>query len=137
MAFTIHRRSAFRCSFLALVASILLPGGPASAEDRQGIQVGTGMICDTRQQVERLLTLLDLGPQEAVGKVNAEEKNPNACGLATMAYTESAELSTARNRDGAFRIVQIVVIGVGTPQGFRPVAPTAFYSLVKIEEERA
>ena len=25
------------------------------------------------------------------------------------------------------------VIGVGTPQGFQPMAPTAFYSLVKVD----
>ena len=139
MAFAIRWRNVFRHVLLipVLAAPIFLLGAPVGAEDKQGVQIGSGMICDTKPQIERLLSLLDQGPQEALGAVNAEEKNPNACGFATIAYTQSAELETARNKDGAFRIVEIVVVGVGTPRGFQPVAPTAFYSIVKIEEERA
>jgi hypothetical protein len=106
---------------------------PARAEQKQDVQIGAGMICDTQHQIERLVTLLDQGPKQAIGKINAEENNPTACGFAIMAYREAAELATAHNKDGAFRIVQIMVIGVGTPQGFQPTAPTPFYSLVKVD----
>ena len=118
----------------AVVALAVPMSGAAEQKQDSDLQVGTGMICDTQRQIERLAVLLDNGPQEAAMTVNAEEKDPNACGYATIAYMQGSPISTTRSKQGAFNIVRITVVGVGTPQGFQVVSPIGYFSLVKIEE---
>jgi hypothetical protein len=44
------------------------------------------------------------------------------------------ELATARNKENAFQIVRILVIGVETPSGLRAVRPSAYFSAFKVVE---
>jgi hypothetical protein len=71
-------------AFRSLVLLLLL-AAPAGAQE---VQVGTGPICDTQKQTERLVGLLDSGAEAAIKLVNAEEKDPTACvaAVAPAAY---------------------------------------------------
>jgi hypothetical protein len=66
--------------------------------------------------------------------VNTEEQNPNACGLATVAFMRGPDLGTARNKESAFQIARILVVGVETPSGLRAVRPSAYFSAFKVIE---
>lgn len=103
---------------------------PAAAQE---IELGTGLICDTSNQVERVAMLLDGDPENAVGAVNAED-NSTACAIASIAYVRGREAETVRNKAGTYQIVKILVVGVVTPTGLQVTAPAAFYSLFKVEE---
>ena len=66
--------------------------------------------------------------------VNAEEQNPTACVLETVAFMRGPDLGTARNKESAFQIVRILVVGVETPSGLRSTRPSAYFSAFKVLE---
>jgi hypothetical protein len=119
---------------LRLIVLALLLAAPARAQE---VQLGTGPICDTQKQTERVAALLDGGAESAIKLVNAEEKNPTACVVATVAYMEGPQLAVIHGKAGAYRIVKVLVIGLNTPAGVLPTAPAAYFTIFKVEEQEA
>jgi hypothetical protein len=107
---------------------------PARAYD---IEYDTGTICDTQKQAERLAMLLDDNERTAIGMVNAEERNPSACAVETVAFVRGASLATVRSKADAFAVVEILVVGVDIGSGFRNIEPGAYFMLAKIDERNA
>jgi hypothetical protein len=121
---------------LRLAILALLFCSPFRVEASEDVQTGTIMICDTQKQVERFVTFFNFAgnAQSAIRAVNTEAENPSACAVGTIAYVRGEKIGMARTQTDAFQIVQILVVAVGTPAGMRPVAPAAFYTLVKVKE---
>jgi hypothetical protein len=119
-----------RLTLLALPLLALL-SAPARAQE---VEVGTSLVCDTQEQVERFVALYDGDAQSTAKSVNAEEHSPAACAVTTMAYVRGRQLATARNKDTAFQIVPILVLGVVTEAGVESVTPAQFFSVFEIEE---
>jgi hypothetical protein len=119
---------------LALLATPLC--APAQASDRQtsDYEVGTSLVCDTQEQVERFVALFAGDAQSAIRVVNAEEHNPSACAIANVAYMRGTQVGMARHGDSAFEIVRILVLGVATDDGISPVRPAAYFSLFGVKE---
>ena len=116
----------------ALVLPLLAPVG-LSAQARE-VEVGTSLVCDTKEQVQRFIALYDGDAQSAIDRVNAAEHNPTACAVSSMAYVRGPQLATARSKDATFEIAQILVLGIVTESGVKPVTPAAFFSLFEVEE---
>jgi hypothetical protein len=116
---------------LHLALLCLLLCSPLRAQE---IEYGTGLLCDTQQQAERLVAHLKGDLDAAVSAVNANEHDPKACGLATVVFVRGAKLATARSKDATFEIVRILVVGVRTASGFQSIVPAAYVSLFKVEE---
>jgi hypothetical protein len=114
-----------------ILPSILLLTLPARADD--DLQVATGLVCDTQQQVERFVSLYDGDALTAVGTVNAEARDPNACVIATMIYVPGAPIATTTSKDKMFHIVPVLVVGIVTPEGVQAVAPAQFFSAEEVE----
>ena len=109
----------------------LLLCNPASAHE---YEYGTALLCDSQNQVERYVSLFKGEQQSTIDAVNTEAHDPNACGLATVAYMRGPELAMARNKENAFQIVRILVVGVNTPTGLRPVQPAAYFTVFEVVE---
>jgi hypothetical protein len=125
-------------TFASRLTSLILPSlvilaSPARAD----IQVGTSLVCDTQQQVERFVALYDGDAAETVSTVNAEEHNENACGVVTTAFVPGPALATVRSKDATFQIIPILVLGLVTSGGIQPVEPAHFFSLLHIDEREA
>jgi hypothetical protein len=104
---------------------------PAQASD---YEVGTSLVCDTQGQVERFVALFNGDAQAAIRVVNAEETNPNACAIMSVAYMRGMKVGMARHGENTFEIVHILVVGVETRDGVLPVRPAAYYSLFEVKE---
>jgi hypothetical protein len=118
-------------STLRLAILLSLTCLPANAYETE---TGSVMICDTEKQVERFVQFFDGSPQGAISAVNAEENDPNACAMADAAYVQGPPLGIMRSKSDAFQIVPIVVVGVNTSSGYRPVKAALFFTLVKVKE---
>jgi hypothetical protein len=110
---------------------VLLLGLPARAQE---VEVGTSLLCDTQEQVERFVTLYDGDAKSTANSVNAAEHNPTACAVTTMAYVRGHQLARARNKDTTFQIVPILVVGVVGEEGVESVTPAAYFSVFEVEE---
>jgi hypothetical protein len=122
----------FVTRLLPLLALLAAPVcAPAQASD---YEVGLSLVCDTQGQVERFVALFDGDAQAAIKMVNAEAKDPTACGLVNVAYMRGAQLGTARHGSNAFEIFRILVLGIETAEGLRPVRPAAYFSLIGVKE---
>jgi hypothetical protein len=104
---------------------------PALAAD---YEVGTSLVCDTQGQVERFVARFVSDAEAAVRAVNAEDHNPAACALVNVAYLRGSQVAMARHGDNAFEIVRILVVGIETAAGMRPVRPAAYFSLFAVKE---
>jgi hypothetical protein len=117
---------------LALVLTLLAAlCAPARAAD---YEVGTNLLCDTRQQAERFVALFNGDAEAAVVAVNAEEQDPTACVLMNVTYLRGSQIAMARHGDNAFEIVRILVVGIATETGVKPVRPAAYFSLFGVKE---
>src|SRR5882757_4473273 len=119
-----------RLEFVVLPLVLFLVA-PAKAQE---VEVGTNLVCDTQEQVERFVAIYKGDAEAAISAVNAAEHNPAACGIATAAFVRGPRLGTARNKNTAFDIIQLVVLGVVTEAGVESTTPAAFFSLVPIDE---
>jgi hypothetical protein len=126
-----HRQEDEMKAALHLALLSLLFCSPARAQEYEH---GTALLCDSQKQVERYVALFKGEEQSAVDAVNTEEQDPNACGLASVAFMRGPELGTARNRQSAFQIVRILVVGVDTPTGVRAVRPAAYFTVFEVVE---
>jgi hypothetical protein len=104
---------------------------PAQASD---YEVGTSLVCDTQEQVERFVALFSGDAQAAIRVVNTEEANPSACAIMNVAYMRGTQVGMARHGENAFEIVHILVVGVESGDGILPVRPAAYFSLFGVKE---
>jgi hypothetical protein len=128
------RLAARRVTVLGLALPLLLLAAPVRAHE---IETGSGVICDTREQAQRLALLLDEDAQAAIRTVNAEAHGATACALATVAYVRGAKAGTTRSKAGAFEIVEVLVVGVETRLGLEQASPAVYFTLFKVEERPA
>ena len=122
----------FANRLIPLLASLFTPFcTPAQAVD---YEVGAKLVCDTQAQVERFVALFTGDAQAAIRVVNAEEQNPTACAIVSVAYVRGPQIGMARHGDSSFEIVRVLVIGIETEDGIRVVRPAAYFSLFGIKE---
>ena len=112
--------------------------GPAKPDGQERVEIDTNLFCDTQQQVERFVTLLDENggsAEVAIDKVNAENKTMDACIIATAAYRRAGVAGTVKNSEATFEVTRIVVVGVYTVNGLERSLPTEFFTLVPRGED--
>jgi hypothetical protein len=90
---------------LRLAAILFLLSLPARAQE---VHIATTVICDTQKQAERLAALYEGDAESAQRRINAEERNPTACVVATMAFARGNQLATVRNRNATYRVVELL-----------------------------
>jgi hypothetical protein len=122
----------FAARLVALFGLLAAPFcAPAQASE---YEIGASLICDTQGQVERFVAVFTGDAQAAIRVVNAEEKNASACAIMNVAYMRGAQVGMARHGDNAFEIIRILVVGIETGNGTRPVRPAAYFSLFGVKE---
>jgi hypothetical protein len=103
----------------------------------QNVEIGTSLLCDNRDEIERVITLYDGDMQAAIEQVNAEQHDPTACALSVVAYIRAPQVETTRKGNTSFQIVPILILGVMTHGEIRSVSPTRYFSLFEVEERAA
>jgi hypothetical protein len=123
----------------SLIGAAMLLSALQAAHARE-IEADTALICDTRQQAERVAAILRSdapGIKAALAHVNEEEHSPSACGLADVEFLRGSNVATIRTGSETFEIAKIMVIGVLTETGVQDVAPKFYFSIFKVEERGA
>jgi len=130
------RTTALRLAVFGLALRLLSLAAPVQAHEIE-TEIETGVICDTREQAQRLALLPEDDAQAAIRTVNAEAHDAQACALASVAYVRGAKAGTARSKTGTFEIVEVLVVGVETRRGLQQASPAVYFTLFKVEERPA
>lgn len=120
----------FLCGSL-LVAMLAYP---AYAQE---IKQGHGLVCDTKEQVERYIALYKKGEDgyAVVKAVNLEVGKETACGIIPVAYFEDGPVGQVRGEAGAVSIVRVYVVAFRLGMGWQQVPPLEQYVAVPVKEE--
>jgi hypothetical protein len=117
---------------VALALALHAFTSPANAHN---IEYGTGAICDTQSEAERLAMLE--GSEGPTGTTNPEADSRGACSVETVAFFRGAVLGTVRSKAETFAVVEILVVGVELGSGLQSVTPKVYFMLDKIDERVA
>ena len=113
-------------------------GANAFEPNKNSIEVGVGLICNSEAQVQRYLALhgKDQPPQAAIQLVNTESQDPNACSIAAVAFVRGKEGATVPAPGGQMKITQITVLAAQTPFGWQRVTGLVQYTAIfeKLDE---
>jgi hypothetical protein len=97
------------------------------------VDVATTIVCDTQKQVERFVEQFDGNFKKALDAINTGQEGVPPCGMATVAYIPGEEVSKLKGPCGEFRVVEVLVLGVLTEDGFQfrddPVSYFALFPL--------
>jgi hypothetical protein len=101
--------------------------------------LGAGLICDSPEQVQRILALHGEGSsvQSALATVNLESHNPAACAIAVTAFVENEEVSKVNVPNGIVRLVQIIVFATMGATGWQRVPGAVQYTALFVKTESA
>lgn len=117
---------------LGLVLGFLLMVLESATARSQPYPIGTGLTCDTAAQAESFVRAFQGNTAAALAQVNAEAGKADACAVSTVAYILGEKKGEARNKEGTFDVVEIVVIGGLAANGkMSPTAPTIQYTLFR------
>lgn len=102
--------------------------GPAPTEGK--MEVGQGVVCDTRQQIERFVTLRGNGTETetALREVNSES-HETACGLAKVMFSAGERVGGLAMQGRLLSIMQISVHAFGTGPVWTKVPATVRYTV--------
>lgn len=105
----------------------------ATPIDEDGLTIGVGIICNTPEQMQRLVGLRDGGAEVggAVHVVNNEAKDPRACGVAAVAYMAEQMMEMKNVRGKLVKIVRINVVAAFDGMRWSRVPAMTQYALIE------
>jgi hypothetical protein len=114
-----------------------MPGSVSAApmENDTNLSIGIGIICNTSDQMQRLVGLRMDGAEvpRAVSTVNTEVKDPRACGVAAVAFM-SDKMVDMKNVNGKMvQIVRISVVAAFDGQQWARIPVMTQYALIEPE----
>ncbi len=102
-------------------------------EDSEQLHVGTGVICDTKDEVTTFVKLMgEQDPGGALQTINRQASSPMACGMATVAFRTGKSLGEVRTDKGTFDIMEIEVIAGAVDGNWRMIPHRTQYTAVAV-----
>jgi hypothetical protein len=124
----------------AVLALWSITPGNVSAEqnaptDEENVAIGVGIICNTPEQMDRLIGLRNDGAEmdSAVGAVNKEAKDPRACGIAAVAFMSDKMVDMKNVQGKLVQIVRINVVAAFDGQQWARIPVMTQYALIEPE----
>ncbi|HET7679936.1 MAG TPA: hypothetical protein VFK79_07350 [Xanthobacteraceae bacterium] len=128
-----------RLSWAAAAAGLVLwsaaPGNAAGPMEEGHIAIGVGIICNTSEQMDRLIGLRNDGEEvnRAVTAVNDEARDPRACGVAAVAFMSDKMVDMKNVQGKLVQIVRISVVAAFDGQQWARVPVMTQYALIEPE----
>jgi hypothetical protein len=130
-----------RLSSIAALAALALwsaiPGNagaePVTPPDDDNVAIGVGLICNTPEQMQRVVNLRNTGQemQRAVLVVNDEAKDPRACGIAAVAFMSDKLVEMKEVNGKLVQIMRINVVAAFDGQHWSRVPAMTQYALIE------
>ncbi len=118
---------------LSAVLLLLLPCAGSRAQQSEGVEdsVGPALICNTSQQLNRFVDLVNVGREaaDALRLVNEEAQNPIACGNALAAFEIGKPVAEVKLLGELVSIVEVKILALSDGSEWMQVQPTTQYTI--------
>lgn len=131
-----------KCAIGLLTAAMLCAASPA-ADARESLAAdtasnnvitGSGLVCDTKEQAARFVSLLSDNVEQTLRTVNSEAGDAQACVVTTIGFIPGSKVADV-DKDGAIiHVIEVRVVAVVTALGLQPVEPKTYYSVIASNE---
>lgn len=122
------------CSVVANAADSTKASAPGASD----IVVGSGLICDTKQQAERFVSLMDDDVSADIAgvlvAVNSEAGQSDACVLATVGFFPGQKVAELEKNGSVVNVIEVLVMAVGTTAGLKVIEPKMYYSVQQTKD---
>jgi hypothetical protein len=92
-----------------------------------------GIVCDRPDQVRRYVLADDI--RSTIAAINAEKEQ--SCSLMKVSFYIGNVDGTIMTKDSVWKITHILIVGIATHGGIRPIEPTPRWIAIAVASERA
>ena len=117
---------------LSLFAAL---GAKAQDAPSPEVQAAKVLICGSAETAQ-----LYAAQNHDIQAAMADDKANSAsapCLVAGIAYLPGRQMERVTNKDGAYDVTEILIVGVATPYGMLAIEPSVVYTLLKVKEDAA
>jgi hypothetical protein len=118
---------------IGIAFSVALALYPKPAPAQHQVETGTGIVCDTPEQVVRYIKSKE--GDGTLAAINAESKS--ACAILGVAFFVGEKGEQVTNSNGTWQITKILIVGVDVGQGIQSVDPVVQWSAFHVDERGA
>jgi hypothetical protein len=132
----IRLEAAMRYLFGFLTAALFcsVPAAHAASPTGDDIMTGSGLVCDTKEQAERFISLMDDDVETTLRTVNREAGDAHACVVATFGFVPGSKVAEVDKNGAIVHVIEVKVVAVATALGLQPVEPKTYYSVIASKE---
>lgn len=127
-------RSMFAILTAALLGSLATAQAQAASPDTGDMMTGSGLVCDTKEQAQRFVSLMEDNVEKTLLAVNHEAGTAHACMIATIGFVPGQKVAVVNKNGAVVHVIEVKVLAVVTALGFQPVEPKTYYSVVASKE---
>ncbi len=122
-----------------LTAALLCSGTIANAETAppDDVVTGSGLVCDTKEQAQRFVSLMGDDVEETLLAVNREAGDDHACVVATIGFIPGSKVAEVDKNGAIVHVIEVKVVAVATVVGLQAIEPKTYYSVVTSKEHSA
>ncbi len=122
-----------RMLFGMLTAALLCCAAPIANAETPGpdeILTGSGLVCDTKEQAERFISLMGDNVESTLLAVNREAGDDHACVVATFGFVPGDKVADIDKDGTVVFVLEVKVMAVATVAGFQLVEPKTYYTVI-------
>jgi hypothetical protein len=122
-----------RMLFGMLTAALLCCAAPIANAETPGpdeILTGSGLVCDTKEQAERFISLMGDSVESTLLAVNREAGDDHACVVATFGFVPGDKVADIDKDGTVVFVLEVKVMAVATVAGFQLVEPKTYYTVI-------
>lgn len=118
--------------FGMLAAAMLCTASPlAHATPETGdMLTGSGLVCDTKEQATRFISLMDDDVEKTLRAVNREAGDAHACVVASFGFIPGATVAEIDKNGAVIHVIEVTVVAVATRIGLQFIEPKTYYSVI-------
>jgi hypothetical protein len=131
-----RQEAVMRLVFGMLTAALLCTAAPLAhaTPEAENVLTGSGLVCDTKEQATRFISLMDDDVEKTLRAVNREAGDDHACVVATFGFIQGSTVAEIDKNGTIVHVVEVKVVAVATRIGLQLVEPKTYYSVIASNE---
>ena len=124
-------------SFCSLIFFYTVCFGTACLGGEQNVTVGTGMVCDSPEELERYISLREGDSADALVSATGQDIDHLACGILIVAYFRDGDIKVVALKIGFGEIARVTIVGIRSDLGWTLTEPTEKFIIFPLEGRSA